>query len=742
MQKHLEYKTNFNRATVRFVVFMLLAGVGLFLALRVSDLQRAADLPALIPLAVAFFWTLYAYSLYRRDRLEAAMVHLVMTSSVALFLTSLVFSFNDSFIFWLMQAGMLTAAGAILKPHVMLKLVLFSVLLMLGCYFLELFSLNLKYAYGPYAKGFFAFLALSLVMGVLGYQSVRFSELFETSINSLERTGDRLREVAAQQEKTASQLLASEDRYRLLLKHTPVGLIRFDAELKVTYNNTLLLELLGLKKNEATDLDLTGIVPPSILRMFHEALTGQQGHFEGRHTNSSDGRQWWLDLFCAPVKDDNDVIVGGVAVIRDDSERRKRELELSITRDQAEKASEAKNRFLALMSHEIRTPMNGVFLSAQLLEDKRLGEEKRQSVVTAILYSSRLLMNLLDDILESSKLEAGLIDLVEKRFEPSALLKEMVELFKPAAEGENLSLYGAWVGDDPGYLLGDSARIRQMLSNLIGNAIKYTPSGFIQVQVEVLTANDDKVSLKFSVTDSGVGISKESQITLFEPFNRSQDERAQGVDGTGLGLSLVRQLASLMNGQAGVSSVPNEGSTFWFVINLKRDQRDPWDDGSDDDELDDFEYTVIENRTNNVSTNMTTKTFNPADHSILLVEDNITNAQLVQDMLELEGYTVHHAMHGQEALDLLYEKCVKVDAVLMDCRMPVMDGYECTQKIRAHEAENPSAGHLPIVALTANVFDDDRKRCMDVGMDDFMRKPVDLNELFKTLAALASGSRA
>jgi hypothetical protein len=168
MQKHLEYRTTFNRATVRFVVFSLLIGVGLFLALRVNDLQRSADWPTLIPLSVALIWTLYAYTLYRRDRLEAAMVHLVVTSSVAMFLTSLVFSFNDSFIFWLMQAGMLTAAGALLRPQVMLKLVLFSVLLIVGCYLVDLFSLNLKYAYGPYTKGFFAFVCLVCFAGVAG----------------------------------------------------------------------------------------------------------------------------------------------------------------------------------------------------------------------------------------------------------------------------------------------------------------------------------------------------------------------------------------------------------------------------------------------------------------------------------------------------------------------------------------------------------------------------------------------
>jgi CheY-like chemotaxis protein len=209
----------------------------------------------------------------------------------------------------------------------------------------------------------------------------------------------------------------------------------------------------------------------------------------------------------------------------------------------------------------------------------------------------------------------------------------------------------------------------------------------------------------------------------------------------------------------GVISEPGNGSTFWFIVNLRLDERDPWDDGSDDDEDSDGEQTLSHRPDpdtglagfarepaafavaaekpapvqSEAKSTKPVRTIGKQTMNILLVEDNPTNAQLVQDMLELEGFTVYHAGNGQEALDALWSSRLPVEVVLMDCRMPVMDGYECTQRIRAHEAENPDAGHLPIIALTANVFEDDRNRCIQVGMDDFLRKPVDLAELVKTL---------
>lgn len=734
MQQHLRYKRDFNTVSVQFVVYFILAAALVLFGLRMSQVRVVQDLVLVAPISVVLALSLLAAWKVRTDRLETAMAIMLTGSSLTMLAACYVFGFSATIHFWMVQAALLVCAGGVFSARRVLLIVIATLILLAVCYSLQYTGLYLGRDYGPFATGWMGLVAVSMLIGLLGIQSVRFATMFDRTIVDLTSSSERLARVVADQARTTQRLQDSEERYRLLLEHTPVALARYDRSYQVTYCNPLLPELFGLQVDNTHTINLEQLASPGMMRLLRGAIDGQTGQFESLHVNASNGRQWWMDLYCSPVRDSVGTVVGAVAAVRDDSERRKRELELSVTRDTAEKASQAKNRFLALMSHEIRTPMNGVYGSAQLLTDTRLPESKREAVVNTILRSSKSLMTLLDDILDTSKIEAGLIELVEKRFEPSVLLRETTELFQQSAAQKGLSLYCAWQGEDPGYLKGDSARLRQMLSNLVGNAVKYTPTGFIQVQGEILGSGDTGTVVKFSVTDSGLGIEKETQLTLFQPFSRARDSVTQSIEGTGLGLSIVKQLASLMGGDVGVVSEPGHGSTFWFIVNLGSDERDPWDDGSDDDD-DEEGFMPSDAPPTGQQTTAQVGLKNQEKHTmkILLVEDNPTNAQLVQDMLELEGFAVSHALNGQEALDALYERNLDVDVILMDCRMPVMDGYECTQRIRSHESANPADKRMPIIALTANVFEDDRNRCMQVGMDDFLRKPVDLAELVKTL---------
>lgn len=375
-------------------------------------------------------------------------------------------------------------------------------------------------------------------------------------------------------------------------------------------------------------------------------------------------------------------------------------------------ADRAKSEFLATMSHEIRTPLNGILGMAQLMLMGHVDENEYQDSVRTILTSGQSLLTLLNDILDISKIEANKFELSSQPFSPTQLARETTSLFDQMARGKGLALtMSSTLGNR--HFLGDPLRLRQMLSNLVNNAIKFTASGHVAIHVTENFKNTP-TTLTFSVSDSGIGISAEQQGTLFQPFVQADGSTCREFGGSGLGLSIVEKLSRLMGGQTGIQSKPGQGSQFWFTIPAK--------ETAPDQELREISRPPLPSHRESVI---------PTRRNILVVEDNPSNLRIVQAMLQKHGYTVISATNGVEALDLACQNS-RPDLILMDCQMPVMDGLQASIRIRTWEQEQ-SLMSIPIIALTADAYESSRTNCMAAGMNDFISKPFNLDNLLNTL---------
>jgi signal transduction histidine kinase/DNA-binding NarL/FixJ family response regulator/HPt (histidine-containing phosphotransfer) domain-containing protein len=377
---------------------------------------------------------------------------------------------------------------------------------------------------------------------------------------------------------------------------------------------------------------------------------------------------------------------------------------LEKTTAKALEAARLKSEFLANMSHEIRTPMNGVLGMIELLSRTSLDEKQRRYLGT-LQSSAGGLMNVLNDILDFSKIEAGKMELREENCRVRALVDEVTELFAARAELRGVKLQAKVEPDVPSQVEADTERVRQVLSNLVGNAVKFTESGSITVRASVEENKGQVLQLRFEVIDTGVGIEPALQTKLFEAFSQVDGSLTRKHGGTGLGLAICRQLVVLMKGRIGVTSEAGKGSTFWFVLPLRR-----------------LESTGSLELPSSLSMRPLApppSSKSAGSRKILVAEDNPINQEVMREVLSELGYEADIVENGMLALSALEQESYPV--VLMDCQMPELDGYGAAREIRRREAEGH---HIPLIAVTAHAFEGEREKALSAGMDDYVTKPI------------------
>jgi signal transduction histidine kinase/ActR/RegA family two-component response regulator len=379
----------------------------------------------------------------------------------------------------------------------------------------------------------------------------------------------------------------------------------------------------------------------------------------------------------------------------------------------AERANSAKTSFLTNMSHEIRTPLSGIIGMTNLVLGGELTEAKRGDV-KVVLDSAMVLLNIINDVLDLAKIEAGRVTIVPVPFRLRSTLAGVVNLFAPHATAKHLALTWSCDAQAPDELRGDVTRVQQIVGNYVANAVKFTSEGSVHLSVRVLERRGDEISLHFAVDDTGIGIPRAVQASLFAKFVQADASTTRKYGGTGLGLAISKTLAELMAGRVGVESEVDRGSNFWVDLPFQ---------------VEAAAAVLVQPRI--VPPGVAPLAFSPR---ILVAEDNPVNRRIILSLLEKLGCNVETAVNGTEALQKWRER--PYDLILMDCQMPELDGYEATTAIRRDE----SGGiRIPIVAVTAHALSEDENRCRRAGMDDYIRKPIDLAQLAAVVEKYARG---
>jgi len=511
--------------------------------------------------------------------------------------------------------------------------------------------------------------------------------------------------------------LAFDERLRTLsrtVQQSPSGVVVMDTRGVIEYVNPRFSEASGYAPGEAvgrhiTELETLRLVPGDYERLWDHVLCGHEWHgeVECAHRN---GTTYWDLVWIFPVKTDDGTITHVVSVSEDITDRKRMEAQLRGAKESAEAATEARSRFLANMSHEIRTPMNGIIGFTRLLIKTELTAAQRD-FLDKIRVSASALLHLINDILDFSKIEAGRLDIERRDFQLQDVLEALADLFASHAAQRDIELIVHRVPAVPSALIGDPLRVRQILVNLVGNAVKFTQAGEVYVHVTALEARQHRVRLRFEVRDTGIGIAPEALDRLFESFTQADDSTTRRYGGTGLGLTISRQLVDLMGGRMGVHSEPGKGSTFWFELTLARQPGVPQPLGQRATDL--------------------------RGLKVLVVDDSPLNREMLTQVVGSFGLVVEAAATGDQALERLRAAAghSPFRLVLMDWRMPGLDGLEASRRIR----EDPALSGLRIVMVTAFGHDHEKCRCDEIGVDGFLHKPIRQSVLFDTLMRVCAG---
>jgi PAS domain S-box-containing protein len=480
---------------------------------------------------------------------------------------------------------------------------------------------------------------------------------------------------------------------------------------RVTFWNGGAERIFGYTADEMIGQSIANIVPFDLQederKIIAKLASGERiDHYETVRL-AKDGRRVCLSLTVSPLRDVSGAVIGASKVARDISARIQYEETLrqanevaEQARSEAESANRAKTEFLAVMSHEIRTPLNGIGGFIALLTATNGLSPQQRRYAELVRNANAALLTIVDDILDFSKVEAGQLDLELRPFAPSALINDTIAIVEPIAAVKDIPIRVTIQPEVPEWLMGDHSRLRQILLNLLNNAVKFTESGCITVDVSMQVAADGRDQVHFSITDTGIGVPAEQQHRLFKHFSQADNSVSRRHGGTGLGLAICKRLVELMGGEIGIVSEPDRGSTVWFTALLLA-------------------------ATSPAPTSKTEPVLEDAANArILIVDDIDTNLEIVEAFLEGNGYHIDCVQSAFEAIHLAAEK--PYDLILMDIQMPVMDGIMATRRLRAMDAP---INQVPIIAMTGNVLQQQVRSFLEAGMNDHVGKPIERAKL-------------